>query len=91
VGPFWTGNDENEEVLLAKAYRSSLGLAVGNMATTIAFPNISTGVYRFPKQRAAEIAIQQVREFLQTDQLIQKVIFCCYGEENFSIYQTLLK
>ena len=91
VGPVWTGNHENEEKLLASAYRNSLSLAVANMVKSIAFPNISTGTYRFPKRRAAEIAIEEVNSFLTKDQGLQLVIFCCFDDENFSIYNELLK
>jgi len=90
VGPVWSGNNENEELLLASAYRNSLALASANLVKSIAFPNISTGVYRFPKRRAAEIAIQEVNVFLSKDGLLQQVIFCCFDEENFKIYDQLL-
>ncbi len=91
VGPFWTGNSDEEEKLLANAYRNSLLLAVGNLANTIAFPNISTGTYGFPKKRAAEIAIQEVSDFLAHDQSLDQVIFCCFDQENYEIYKTQLK
>jgi O-acetyl-ADP-ribose deacetylase (regulator of RNase III) len=58
---------------------------------SIAFPNISTGVYRFPKKRAAEIAIQEVNAFLAKDEIVQHVIFCCFDDENFKLYNELLK
>jgi len=91
VGPVWSGNDrEEEERLLGNAYRNSLSLAVSNMVKTIAFPNISTGTYRFPKKRAAEIAIQEVRTFLAKDDSLLQVIFCCFDKENFDIYMELL-
>jgi len=90
VGPFWTGNHEEEERLLASAYKSSLALASANLVRTIAFPNISTGVYGFPKHRAAEIAIQEVSDFLIHDQSIEEVIFCCFDTENFDIYRAQL-
>ena len=90
VGPVWSGNNENEELLLASAYRNSLALASANLVKSIAFPNISTGVYRFPKRRAAEIAIQEVNVFLSKDDILQQVIFCCFDEENFRIYDQLL-
>ena len=90
VGPVWSGNNENEEVLLASAYRNSLTLAAANLVRSIAFPNISTGVYRFPKKRAAEIAIQEVNAFLSKDEVLQHVIFCCFDDENFKIYDQLL-
>ena len=90
VGPVWEGGNANEDEVLAKAYKNSLVLAVSNSVETIAFPNISTGVYHFPKERAAEIAIREVNEFLSNDDTIQKVIFCCYDEENFKIYNQML-
>ena len=91
VGPVWSGNNENEELLLASAYRNSLALAAANLVKSIAFPNISTGVYRFPKKRAAEIAIQEVNFFLSKDDILERVIFCCFDNENFNIYDQLLK
>lgn len=90
VGPVWTGNDEDEETLLASAYRNSLELAVANAVKTISFPNISTGIFGFPKKRAAEIAIHEVTDFLNKDESLQQVIFCCFDEENFEIYSELL-
>ena len=65
VGPVWFGGDNNEEKLLERAYQRSLEVAVENNVKTIAFPNISTGVYSFPKQKAAEIAINTVKNFLE--------------------------
>lgn len=91
VGPVWTGNSEEEEMLLGNAYRNSLSLAVTNTIKTIAFPNISTGIYGFPKIRAAEIAIHEVMDFLSKDQSLQQVIFCCFDQENFEIYNEHLK
>jgi len=91
VGPVWSGNDrEEEERLLGNAYRNSLLLAVSNMVKTIAFPSISTGTYRFPKKRAAEIAIHEVEVFLAKDDSLQQVIFCCFDQKNFDIYMELL-
>jgi len=91
VGPVWSGNDrEEEERLLGNAYRNSLLLAVSNMVKTIAFPSISTGTYRFPKKRAAEIAIQEVGVFLAKDDSLQQVIFCCFDQKNFDTYMELL-
>jgi O-acetyl-ADP-ribose deacetylase len=90
VGPIWNGGKEDEHQLLANAYRNSLILAVSNSVVTIAFPNISTGIYKFPKKMAAEIAIREVNEFLNNDTTIQKVIFCCFDEENFKLYNQLL-
>jgi O-acetyl-ADP-ribose deacetylase (regulator of RNase III) len=91
VGPVWTGGHNNEEQLLGNAYRNSLQLAVTRNISTIAFPNISTGIYGFPKRRAAEVAIETVQQFLQVNESIREVIFCCFDEENTSLYQQLLK
>ena len=90
VGPTWNGGKEDEPQLLASAYRNSLILAASNSVESIAFPNISTGIYRFPKKMAAEIAIREVNDFLNNDTTIQKVIFCCFDEENFKLYNQLL-
>ena len=89
VGPIWNGGKEDEAQLLANAYRNSLILAVSNSVGSIAFPNISTVIYRFPKKLAAEIAIREVNDFLNNDTTIQKVIFCCFDEENFKLYNQL--
>ena len=91
VGPVWNGGNENEEQLLANAYRNSLRLAIDNNIHSIAFPNISTGVYGFPKKKAAEIAIDTVQNFLLGNESLKKVIFCCYDKENYDIYLTLMK
>jgi O-acetyl-ADP-ribose deacetylase (regulator of RNase III) len=91
VGPVWAGGKEKEEELLANAYRNSLALAVANTVKTIAFPNISTGVYGFPKQAAAEIAIREVAAFLENDLTLEQVIFCCFDHENETIYNKLLR
>lgn len=90
VGPVWHGGKNNEEELLANAYKNSLRLATEYEIKSIAFPNISTGVYGFPKQRAAEIAINAVKEFLNLTTLIKEVYFVCFDEENYEIYQSLL-
>lgn len=90
VGPVWNGGKSDEETLLANAYRNSLQIAVGNGIETLAFPNISTGIYRFPKQRAAEIAVYTVKEFLKQNDTIQSVQFVCFDDENYELYKMLL-
>ena len=90
VGPAWNNGNSNEAALLSSAYSSSLTLAVENQVQSIAFPNISTGIYRFPKTEAAAIAIATVKEFLTTTGIIEKVIFVCFDAENYSIYNSLL-
>ncbi len=91
VGPIWYGGSSDEKSLLASCYRKSLLLAVENKCVTIAFPNISTGVYGFPKDLAAAVAIREVRSFILTNKTISKVFFCCFDSENFLIYQHLLE
>ena len=91
VGPVWHGGNNNEEKLLADAYKNSLRLATEYEIKSVAFPNISTGVYGFPKQRAAEIAVNSVKEFLNLTTLIKEIFFVCFDDENYKIYQSLLK
>lgn len=91
VGPTWNGGRSNEENLLSAAYSNSLRLAVDNHARSVSFPNISTGVYRFPKEKAAGIAIRTVADFLAATGAPEKVIFVCFDEENYGIYQRLLQ
>lgn len=91
VGPVWHGGNHKEGDLLALAYRNSLLLAEVQGVHTIAFPNISTGIYGFPKPRAAEIAIRTVRLFLNERHLNpDEVVFCCFDEENHNLYRNLL-
>lgn len=91
VGPVWNGGRSGEERLLADAYNNSLRLAVENRITTMAFPNISTGIYHFPKQLAAEIAISSVSDFLKVYDTVTEVTFVCFDDENYSIYEDMLK
>lgn len=91
VGPVWNGGQNKEEALLASCYRKSLQLAVQNHVKTIAFPNISTGVYGFPKERAAEIAVKTVLEFMGNDNTLEMIIFVCFDEENYRIYSNIFK
>lgn len=91
VGPVWNTGNHNEEQLLASAYSSSLKLAVEYKIQSIAFPNISTGIYHFPKKEAAIIAVQTVTNFLASNlHQINLVIFVCYDEENYDIYNKIL-
>ncbi|WP_343695923.1 O-acetyl-ADP-ribose deacetylase [Flavobacterium sp.] len=89
VGPVWNGDKEEKSKLLADCYKNSLKLAIQNGIKTIAFPNISTGIYHFPKDKAAEIAIQTVKDFEKKIE-IEKVIFVCFDDENYNIYKSLL-
>ena len=90
VGPVWHSGKNREDELLAGCYRNSLRLAVDNNINTIAFPCISTGVYRFPKERAANIAVTQIKDFLKTNKGIESVAFVCFDEESYKIYDRLL-
>lgn len=87
VGPIWNNGKNDEREKLANCYRNSLQLAVDNNCTTIAFPNISTGVYRFPKDEAARIAVETVYDFLEKNDTIRKVVFVCFDEENFQLIE----
>jgi O-acetyl-ADP-ribose deacetylase (regulator of RNase III) len=90
VGPVYNKGNHNEDELLALAYQNSLELASENKAETIAFPNISTGIYHFPKDEAATIAIKTVKDFLAANDSIKQVIFVCFDDENYVIYRRLL-
>jgi len=90
VGPMWRGGDNREEELLAACYRSSLERAHEVGARSIAFPAISTGVYGFPKQRAAEIAVKEVQSKLKSGAPLEQVIFCCFDAETYRIYSKLI-
>jgi len=87
VGPVWENGKNNEEEMLANCYKNSLQLAVSNKLYTIAFPNISTGVYGYPKKEAAGVAIKTVNGFLQKNPRILKIYFVCFDEENYNLYQ----
>ncbi|KPH12190.1 O-acetyl-ADP-ribose deacetylase 1 [Chryseobacterium sp. ERMR1:04] len=89
VGPVWNNDEEKESQLLANCYRNSLKLAESLEVKTIAFPNISTGVYRFPKELAGKIAVDEVKNF--KSDIIEKVIFVCFDDENEEIYKKLLR
>lgn len=90
VGPVWSKSKSGAHALLENAYRNSLKLAVENEVKTIAFPNISTGIYHFPKDKAAQIAIKTVNAFLSGHQEIDKVLFVCFDEGNYAIYKEML-
>jgi O-acetyl-ADP-ribose deacetylase (regulator of RNase III) len=87
VGPIWHGGAQDEPRLLAACYRNSLLLAQEKGLTSIAFPNISTGIYGYPKDAAAAIAIKTVTASLPETPGIKQVIFICYDQENYRIYK----
>ncbi len=88
VGPVWNGDEEKCSKLLASCYKNSLRLSESLGLNTIAFPNISTGVYRFPKELAGKIAVEEIKNF--RSEILEKVIFVCFDEENEEIYRKLL-
>ncbi len=91
VGPVWHGGTSNEDELLKSCYYNSLKLAVENNIKTIAFPSISTGVYRFPFERACRIAVNTVKDFLEKNRSIEKVIFVCFSNPDYLTYQRIVK
>jgi len=91
VGPVWHGGNNNEVMLLSNCYLNCLRLAKANALKTIAFPNISTGVYGFPKKEAAQIAVDTVRKFIEKESSsFDEIIFVCFDEENYRLYNSLL-
>ncbi len=90
VGPVWDGGRANEDALLADGYRNSLKLGEENGLRMVAFPAISTGVFGFPKERATRIAVREVRAFLDQDVGVEQVIFVCFSERDFDMYQRVL-
>jgi O-acetyl-ADP-ribose deacetylase (regulator of RNase III) len=90
VGPVWHGGNNNENGLLEKCYTNSLQLASMHSVKTIAFPNISTGIYGFPKDKAAHIAIHAVKNWIETHPEPEKILFVVFDEENAEIYNQLL-
>jgi O-acetyl-ADP-ribose deacetylase len=90
VGPVWRGGNSNEPALLEKCYANSLQLAAQHGVKTIAIPNISTGIYGFPRDRAAGIAVSTVKKWLESHPEPEKVIFVVFDEENAQLYNHIL-
>jgi len=90
VGPVWAGGKNDEENKLSNCYKNSLQLALEYKIETIAFPNISTGIYGYPKEDAAKIATGTVINFLKTNSSIYQVRFVCFDDENFILYNRLV-
>ena len=90
VGPVWGGGHRDEHELLASCYQNSLTLAKEHKIKTIAFPGISTGVYGFPKDQAAMIAINETRRFLKKNDYPEKVIFVTFCNDSYEMYRKLL-
>jgi len=91
VGPVWSGGSRNEDMLLSNCYKNSFHVAVETGAESIAFPSISTGVYRFPLERAVNIALKETVNFLSNNQSIKRVVFVCFGSKVYKIYQDAIK
>jgi O-acetyl-ADP-ribose deacetylase (regulator of RNase III) len=87
VGPVWQGGGKGEAELLASCYRRSLELAAGNDCRSVAFPAISTGVYRYPKDAATEIAVGTIGTFIGEKNMPETVIFCCFDEQTAELYR----
>lgn len=89
-GPVWHGGGHNEAVLLGNSYRNSLQLAEENLCATVAFPSISTGVYSFPLDRAALIAVSTILDFLSASQYVEEVIMVCFSDSVKQAYERAL-
>ena len=90
VGPVWHGGSRGEPELLAACYRSAIQLAAAHGILTLAFPSISTGVYGYPIELAAQVAVTTVRAALHKYSAIQEVIFCCFSAQDLQVYQAVL-
>lgn len=90
VGPIWNGGKNKEHEKLANCYRNSLKLAVANNCKSISFPAISTGVYRFPKDEAAKIAVSTVKNFIMETSGLEKIVFVCFDDESEQLIQNEL-
>jgi len=92
VGPVWNGGSNSEEAKLRNCYRNTLNLAESKNVESIALPNISTGIYKYPKDLAANIATEEVFKFVNNnDRTIKRILFVCFDEVNFDIYHSILK
>jgi O-acetyl-ADP-ribose deacetylase (regulator of RNase III) len=87
VGPVWRGGQEGEDHLLANCYRNVFKAAKDLKITSLAFPSISTGAYGFPLERAAKIALEETKKFLETDTTLNKVVFVCFGAKALNTYR----
>lgn len=90
VGPVWRGGAQGEPALLASCYRRCMGIAAAQGIRTLAFPCISTGVYGYPLEPAAHIAVATVRSAVQTYTEIQEVVFCCFSDSDLAVYERIL-
>jgi len=91
VGPVWKGGNKREPELLASCYRRSLELATEHYLKSIAFPSISTGIYGYPIDQAARVAVDAVRAFTERESSLREVIFCCFSAGDLAVYEGLLR
>lgn len=91
VGPVWQGGKAGEEEVLRSAYHNSMKLGSENGLKSLAFPNISTGIYGFPKELAATIALKTAKDYLENYDESMEIIFVCFDDENYKIYQGMLE
>jgi O-acetyl-ADP-ribose deacetylase (regulator of RNase III) len=90
VGPVWQGGGSGEDETLASCYRTAMRLAAERGLRSIAFPAISTGVYRFPLERAARIAVREVAAALAAPTSVEQAIFCCFSAADRAVYERVL-
>lgn len=90
VGPVWRGGTNGEPELLAACYRGSIELAAQHGVVTLAFPSISTGIFGYPIDLAAKLAVSTVRAAVEQFQGIEEVIFCCFSQADFTVYEGIL-
>jgi O-acetyl-ADP-ribose deacetylase (regulator of RNase III) len=90
VGPVWRGGKNGEPELLASCYRKSLAIAAEQEVKSIAFPSISTGVYGYPIELAARVAVETVCDVVRKSSMIEEIIFCCFSQSDLDVYKSLL-
>tara|TARA_B100001250_G_C19742128_1_gene763563 strand:+ start:539 stop:1051 length:513 start_codon:yes stop_codon:yes gene_type:complete len=90
VGPIWHGGEHGENQYLFNCYKKSLLLSTHHGIQSIAFPNISTGIYGYPKELAAKTAIDAVTQHQRSGRKLKEVIFCCFDDDNYQLYNNLL-
>jgi O-acetyl-ADP-ribose deacetylase (regulator of RNase III) len=90
VGPVWRGGAAGEPALLASCYRNSLALAASKKVASLAFPSISTGIYGYPIESAARVAVQTVRDSMRDESTLDEVIFCCFSAGDLAVYENVL-